>query len=90
MLSTEIAKLEQECKHLREENKELREQFRKHFSDEPQLPMKCGVCKFYLQHYIYSDGYYKKTNCGHCIHGKSLQERKPDDQKCKYFELESS
>ena len=39
MLSMEIAKLEQECKYLREENEELREQFRKHFSDEPQLPM---------------------------------------------------
>lgn len=82
MLSQEIAKLEYQNEHLAEENEELR----KLLGREPEKPMNCEACVFFMQHYIKVSGGFMKTYCGHCTHGRN-KDRKPENKSCQYFRL---
>ena len=81
MLSTEVRRLESENAAL----KEAVEAMKKQFGEDQVKPKACELCQYYLQHYVYTEGRYTKTHCGHCTHGR-VKDRKPDDT-CKYFEV---
>ena len=82
MISEKVQELEYQNAHLIEENEELR----KMLGREPEKPMNCESCVFFIQHYVKVTGGYMKTYCGHCAHGR-CKDRKPENKSCQYFQL---
>lgn len=81
----------QEVRALENENRTLKETIKKltvDFENKEKRPMACEWCKYFLQHYVYADGEFSKTCCGHCTHGR-CKDRKPETKSCRYFELGS-
>lgn len=82
MLSSEVRALESENRALKKAIEKLDMKYR----ETDQRPMACEFCKFYLQHYIHTDGHFMKTGCGHCVHGR-CKTRTPETKSCEYFEM---
>lgn len=83
MLSNEVIRMEQENIKLKAALKEMTERME---GNETPKPKSCAYCKNYLQHYIKDGNRYSKTYCGHCVAGRRIKDRKPDNS-CDYFEL---
>ncbi len=88
MLSNEVIKMEQECERLKLENEELR----RILGREPEKPMDCQSCAFFIQHYVYysasiGGGDYTKLNFGHCTQGMKIKHKAAKDKTCQFFVL---
>ena len=84
MVSQEVRALEAENRNL----KKTIERLAANFNEKEKRPMACEWCKYFLQHYVYVDGRFTETCCGHCTHGR-CKGRKPETKSCQYFELGS-
>lgn len=93
MISTDVEKLEQENRILKEALEELS---RKMENNEVPKPKTCQYCKYYMQHYIkgvlpmHTEEYVEIYE-GHCTRGVPIKKggkrsAKPDDT-CSFFEI---
>ena len=80
MLSNQIRQLEEENQRLKRKLAfiEGREDI-----DKKEM---CRNCEFFVQHYVSTGTGYMATACGHCVQGKRVKDRSPENV-CQYFKL---
>ncbi len=83
MLSTEIAKLEQENQQLKEHVRCLETITRENPSDKPYH---CRECVHFCQHYARVSEVYHPVYAGHCMAGRRAKKTVAENETCNYFE----
>ena len=93
MISSEVKKLKQENRILKNALAEIQEKIN---SNEALKPKSCQYCKYYVQHYM-KGGFpaytkeYVEIYAGHCTRGvpikKGGKKNTSPDNTCSYFEI---
>lgn len=84
MISDEVRTLEAENEIL----KETIDRLLADFEEKEKLSRTCGLCEYFLQHYVYVHKRFIATGYGHCIHNR-CKDRETKTKSCQYFKLSS-